>query len=480
MFLPILSKIKKPNFLLCLPILLAHSTLYAFGGGEWASEAGLEGTFFAEESETSDTRSNFSLFISTEYYVDWNDGADSFIFSPRLRLDQNDSERNTFDITELAWVHVEDTWEMRTGIREVGWGVSLMGGVVDVINQTNIVEDFFGSKLGQPMINLSLVQDWGILDLFVLTGFRRAAFPGPDSRPGLPFEMSTNESDVPLQDREIIGLDYAARWQHSWESFEWALSYFYGTSREADVDFNYSVAEPGIISTYNNINQLGAELLYIWNGYSFKYESKTVVGAKNRDAGLGTYTAGLIGFEYTWGSALGSDFDVMWDISYMHDDRKSSFTAIMEKDVFALGVLNFNDEFDTRIALGSIWDVEDDEGIFLINAERRIAETWKVTMLAVYFYAEQEDTPPEVTEQQSAAELDRLLRGFELFGDSELERIIDSFGSLVLEYGVFSDEVGDAVENLQTIVDSVTFQENNKLAIMKDESFARVILTHYF
>jgi hypothetical protein len=363
----------------------------------------------------------------------------------------------------------------------VGWGVSLKGGgVVDVINQTSIVEDFFGAKLGQPMINLSLVQDWGILDLFVLTGFRKADLPGPDSRPGLPFELNTDESDIPLQDREIIGLDYAARWQHSWESFEWALSYFYGTSREADVDFNYDVAEPGIVSTYNNVNQLGAELLYIWNGYSFKYESKTVVGAKNRGAELGTYTAGLIGLEYTWGSALGSDFDVMWDISYMHDDRKSSFAAIMEKDIFALGVLNFNDEFDTRIALGSIWDVEDDEGIFLINAERRIAESWKVTMFAVYFYAEQKETPPEVTEQQSAAELDRLLRGFELFGDSELERIVDSFGSLVLEYGIFSDEVGDAIENLQTIVDNVSFREDNKLAFLKDESFVRIILTHYF
>lgn len=480
MFLPILRRITKPNFLLCLPILLVHSSLYAFGGGEWSSEAGLEGTFFTEESESSDTRSNFSFLISTEYYEDWNDGADSFVFSPRLRIDQNDSERNSFDITELAWIHVEDTWEMRTGIREVGWGVSLMGGVVDVINQTNIVEDFFGAKLGQPMINLSLVQDWGILDLFVLTGFRRATLPGPDSRPGLPFEMSTDESDIPLQDREIIGLDYAARWQHSWESFEWALSYFYGTSREADVDFNYDVAAPGIISTYNNINQVGAELLYIWNGYSFKYESKTVVGAKSRGADLGTYTAGLIGFEYTWGAALGTDYDVMWDISYMHDDRKSSFTAIMEKDVFALGVLNLNDEFDTRIALGSIWDVEDDEGIFLINAGRRIAESWNVDLLAIYIYAEQKETPPEVTEQQSATELDRLLRGFELFGDSELERIVDSFGSLILEHGIFSDEVGDAIENLQTIVDNSVFREDNKLAIMKDESFVRVILTHYF
>ncbi|MBV1869544.1 MAG: hypothetical protein KUG76_01450 [Gammaproteobacteria bacterium] len=457
-----------------------HSNLYAFGEGEWSSEVGLEGTIFAEESESSDVRSNFSVFMSTEYYVDWNDGADSFVFSPRLRLDQHDSERNTIDFTEFAWVHVEDTWEIRTGIREEAWGVSLMGGVVDVINQTNIVEDFFGAKLGQPMINLSLVQDWGIVDLFVLTGFRKASLPGEDSRPGLPFALDTSESDIPIQDGEIIGLDYAVRWQHSWESFEWALSYFYGTSREADVDFNYDVANPGIVSTYYNVNQIGAELLYIWNGYGIKYESRTVLGSKNRGAELGTYTAALVGFEYTWGSVFGSNFDIMWDVSYMHDDRKLSFSALMEKDVFALGILNFNDEFDSRIGLGSIWDVKDDEGIFLITAERRIAESWKASVFAVYFYTEQNEVPPEVVEQQSAAELANLLEGFEIFGESQLEKIIDSFGALVVEHGIYSNEVSSAIVNLQTIVDSVSFQEDNKLAIMEDESFVRVLLTHYF
>ena len=479
MFPSSLINIIKPNIFLFL-FIMVHPDLYAFGGGEWSSEVGLEGTFFAKESDTSDTRSDFSVFLSTEYYEDWNDGADSFIFSPRLRIDQHDSERNSIDFTELVWVHVEDTWEIRTGIREEAWGVSLMGGVVDVINQTNIVEDFFGAKLGQPMVNLSLVQDWGILDLFVLTGFRKASLPGPDSRPGLPFDLKTGEAEIPLQDREIIGLDYAARWQHSWESFEWAFSYFYGTSREADVDFNYDVAEPGIVSSYYNVNQIGVELLYIWEGYSFKYESRTVVGSKSRGAELGTYTAGLIGFEYTWGSVFGGDYDIMWDISYLHDDRKASFSALMEKDIFALAVLNFNDEFDTRIAFGSIWDVKDDEGIFLINAERRIAESWKVSAFAVYIYAGQSEVPPEVTEQQSTEELDRLLRDFKIFGDSELERIIDSFGALVLKHGAFSEEVSIATDNLQTIVDNVSFQEDNKLAIMEDESFIRVVLTHYF
>lgn len=476
------TKIKitaKPFVLLLLSCTLP-TLAFAFGEGEWNSEMATEGTFFAEESETSDTRSNFSVLLTTEYFEEWNDGADSLVFVPRVRLDQHDPERNSFDIRELVWVHVEDTWEIRTGVQEIAWGVSFMGGLVDVVNQTSMTDDLFGSKLGQPMVNLSLVQDWGILGLYVLAGFRQATLPGPDSRPGLPFEIATDETEIPLSHREVYGLDYALRWQHAWESFEWALSYFYGTSRDADIDFNYDIAHPGIVSTYSQVQQLGIELIYIWNGYNFKLESKTLDGASERDKPLGMYTAALIGFEYTWDSVFGSDYSVMWDVSYNHDDRKNSLVAIMEKDITALAVLNFNDEFDTRIALGTIWDVKDDEGILFSNAARRLSEYWKIDLMAIYFLAEQKATPPEVTEAQTEAELAVLLAGFELFGNSDLEKMVDSFGRLVTEYGAFSPEVSAAIDNLQTIVDGVSLRTDNKLGMLEDESFIRVVLTHYF
>ena len=440
----------------------------------------MEAQFFAEESDTSDTRSNFSVLLTTEYFEEWNDGADSLVFVPRVRLDQHDADRNSFDIRELVWVHVEDTWEIRTGVQEIAWGVSFMGSLVDVVNQTSMADDMFGSKLGQPMVNLSLVQDWGILDLYVLAGFRQATLPGPDSRPGLPFDIATDEAEIPLSQKEINGLDYAMRWQHSWDSFEWALSYFYGTSRDADMDFNYDVARPGLVSTYSQVQQLGVELIYIWNGYTFRFESKTVDGASERDKALGMYTAALIGFEYRWDSVFGSDYGIMWDVSYNHDDRKSSLAAITEKDVTALAVLNFNDEFDSRIALGTIWDVKDDEGIVFSNAGRRLSEYWKIDLMAVYFLTEQKATPPEVTQAQTEAELANLLASFELFGNSDLEKMVDSFGRLISEYGAFSPEVTNAIDNLQTIVDGISLRSDNKLGMLEDESFVRVVLTHYF
>ena len=72
---------------------------------------------------------------------------------------------------------------MRVGIRKEFWGVTEFQHLVDVINQTDGVEDFDGEdKLGQQMVNLSLVNDWGIVDLFLLPGFRERTYAGEEGR----------------------------------------------------------------------------------------------------------------------------------------------------------------------------------------------------------------------------------------------------------------------------------------------------------
>lgn len=85
-------------FLSGMSVIMPLQLAYADGEGKWTSEVGLESTFFTEQSDTSNTRSNYSTLMKTEYFKDWNDGADSFTFSPRARLDEHDPERNTFDI----------------------------------------------------------------------------------------------------------------------------------------------------------------------------------------------------------------------------------------------------------------------------------------------------------------------------------------------------------------------------------------------
>ncbi len=74
----------------------------------------------------------------------------------------NTIQSTHWDIRELSWIHVGNGWESRVGIRKVFWGVTEGRHLVDIINQTDQVDQVDGEeKLGQPMINLSTVRDWG-------------------------------------------------------------------------------------------------------------------------------------------------------------------------------------------------------------------------------------------------------------------------------------------------------------------------------
>ncbi len=103
-----------------------------------------------------------SLAAQPEYYRAWDDGRQNFTFVPFLRWDQSDSERSHVDIRELTWLRAADNWELRVGIRKLFWGVTESQHLVDIINQTDLVEAPDGEeKLGQPMLNLALIRDWG-------------------------------------------------------------------------------------------------------------------------------------------------------------------------------------------------------------------------------------------------------------------------------------------------------------------------------
>ena len=84
---------------------------------------------------------------------------------------------------ELLYQRVFDQAELRVGIGRVFWGVTESYKLVDVINQTDLVENVDREdKLGQPLVNLTFVRDWGALDLYVLPGFRERTYPGREGR----------------------------------------------------------------------------------------------------------------------------------------------------------------------------------------------------------------------------------------------------------------------------------------------------------
>ena len=83
-------------------------------------------------------------------YHEWADGKQSVSFIPFARLDQGDDERTHADIRELSWSYIARDYEWTIGFSKVYWGVTEAQHLVDIINQTDLVEDFDRRRKTRP------------------------------------------------------------------------------------------------------------------------------------------------------------------------------------------------------------------------------------------------------------------------------------------------------------------------------------------
>ncbi|MCZ6899931.1 MAG: hypothetical protein O7F74_06805 [Bacteroidetes bacterium] len=112
--------------------------------------------FFKEGLYPGQKRNYLSLAVHPEYSLEWKDGKHSLNFTGFLRLDQYDKKRNHWDIRELYWQSVFKNTEFSIGAKKVFWGKTESAHLVDIINQTDVVESFDGEqKLGEVMVHLS-------------------------------------------------------------------------------------------------------------------------------------------------------------------------------------------------------------------------------------------------------------------------------------------------------------------------------------
>ena len=193
-------------------------------------DLGLQLRAFSKSGLDGQSRTQGSVSAQLEYYRAWNEDRSSLTFTPFVRVDGEDDERTHFDVRELFWSRVGPDWDLHLGAKQVFWGVTEFKHLVDVINQTDLVENIDGEdKLGQPMAHLSVVRDWGILDFYLLTGFRERTFPGSDGRlrPPLPVDDDARYESGAGRWR----VDGAVRWQRQLGRLTLGIHHFSGTSR---------------------------------------------------------------------------------------------------------------------------------------------------------------------------------------------------------------------------------------------------------
>jgi hypothetical protein len=318
---------------------------------------------------------NPSLVVQPEIRYEWNSGVDRITAIPFARLDSLDSERTHADLRELNWLHVGDNWELRVGVDKVFWGVTESVHLVDIINQTDLVENPDGEdKLGQPMVNLTLILPWGTLDLFGLPYFRERTFPGKEGRlrPPLPIDTDRAEFESGAKQHHV---DWAMRWSLSWGDFDIGVSHFSGTSREPRlVPRVISSNEPVLVPFYNTIDQTGLDLQWTKGSWLWKLEIISRGGQGDR------FTALAGGFEYTFVGIFHTGTDLGLLSEYIHDDRDVEDSTSFEDDVFIGARLSFNDVQSTGLLLGAIFDTDSDSTVWFLEGSRRIGENWTLDL----------------------------------------------------------------------------------------------------
>ena len=332
-------------------------------------DLGLQSRLFAEAGFAGQRRIEGSISLELEHYRTWDSGRKRLTVTPFLRLDSQDSDRTHFDLRELFWTFVGEDWDVHVGARRVFWGVTEFNHLVDVVNQTDLVENIdTEDKLGQPMLQLSLVRDWGTLDVFALTGFRQRTFAGRNGRFRGPLEISDGaryESGA-AQHRT----DFALRWTHRFGPFEVGVHHFSGTSRDP-MFLPAWTGESAVRPYYPVIDQSGVDALAINGDWSFKFEGMSRSGFGDR------YGAFNLGVERTLVGVFDSSADFGFVAEFMYDERgDEAFNSLFEHDLALGGRFALNDFADTKALIGVIADTRNSDLIFSLEASRQLGPDW--------------------------------------------------------------------------------------------------------
>lgn len=348
----------------------------------------VQGRFFYEDPLfTEQHDSQLSMAAAPEFFWSWNDNQDSLEFVPSARVDQHDEERTHMDIRELSWVHVGDDWETRIGIRRDFWGVTEFQHLVDIINQSDSVEDVDNEdKLGQPMVNLSLVKEWGILDLYIMPYFRERTFAGSEGRPGIP--LVNTDRPVYQSSDEDKHVDLAVRWSHSFDDIDVALSWFDGTSRAPIlIPALLSPTEFELRPYYQQISQLGVELQANLEASLLKLEM--INNQNDRE----DYWALQGGIEYSQYGIFDSNADLGWLVEYAWDERGEDADSTFQNDLFFGNRLALNDVDSSELLFGFSYDLDHQSTSVLIEGSRRFGQSIKVSLDARFFESSESDDP---------------------------------------------------------------------------------------
>lgn len=348
---------------------------------DFSGNTAIEYKYFPQEPlDSRQHGNNFSASIEPEYALSWDGGDQTLVTRVFARWDEGDDERTHADIRELLWTMATGDWEIKAGIGKEYWGVTESRHLVDIINQTDAVENSdLEDKLGQPMLKLTWIQNWGTLEGFILPYFRARTYPGENGRPRTTPRVDNDQINYESSDEERH-IDYAVRYSHSIEEWDLGLSYFTGTSR--DPRFTVGATSSGetvFVQNYDLIDQFGIDLQGTFDAWLWKLEAIRRIGQGD------PYSGATAGFEYSFYGIWGSDADLGVLAEYIYDSRGIGADSPFQDDVLFGFRLALNDVQNTEFLIGQVTDRKNYTTTFNIEASRRIGDSFKLELESRFF-----------------------------------------------------------------------------------------------
>ncbi len=355
---------------------------------QWQAQVAVESRLFAGGGlQPEESKAELGLVLWSRAQIEWDERAQRLVVEPFLRVGLLTGERVRFDLRELSWIGRWKSWELRVGMAELFWGVAESRPVIDVINQRYAVGSVRGyEKLGQPLLRLLMIRNWGTLQAILLPRFRERPFEGGAGRLWSPLPVVDDEP-VYESPAEADHVDWAVRWSHTLGSVDVGVAHFAGTTRDPRFELDVDRTEATIlVPHYDLMAQTSLDVQWTSGSWLWKLEALTrsSVGERHWEA------AG--GLEYAPAEYL-SVF-----LEYLFDTRGERSTTSYEHDLFLGGQLLLP---EGRVQAGVYLDTDSGNTILKAGAARRLNDFLTLDLQGRVFLGAASREPAHATRQDS-------------------------------------------------------------------------------
>jgi hypothetical protein len=292
--------------------------------------------YFNEHDKNHTVENQLSHGVKAE--AKFNYKFDQLKFNSHIFTNWNsaDESRRYSDIREanISFRHNELTFG--AGINTFFWGVSESINVVNVLNQSDMLESIDGKvKLGQTFVSVKTRIINNDVSFYYLPSFTEQDFPERPSY-GLPVY-----DGALYEDNKKRG-GFAARSLFYVDQLEFAVSYFNGTRRSPLLIKQASIPSH-LIPYYLQTENLMFDGVYLAEDFTLKLEAKM-----GREEHSGFITANF-GIEYPSYAFSNYIEEIVFIAEYVFDDRGLSSETHGQNDLFIGAKFDFGDNKSGRV-----------------------------------------------------------------------------------------------------------------------------------